>query len=83
LSAANSPRRALSRCVRCPSCSNSAFQFISARQKKLTPEVVQQLRNKPSFMPLKIADVLWPGLVMRVQDTCTTLKVRFFQTFSR
>lgn len=52
-------------------------------EKKLTPEVMQQLRNKPGFMPLKIADVLWPTAVMRAQDSWTTLKVRFFQTFSR
>jgi len=56
---------------------------MSARQKKLTPEVMQELRNKPGFMPLKIADVLWPEAVRRAQDTWTKLKVRFFQTFSR
>jgi hypothetical protein len=56
---------------------------MSKRQKKLTPEVMQQLRSKPGFMPLKIADVLWPTAVMRAQDNWTKLKVRFFQTFSR
>jgi hypothetical protein len=56
---------------------------MSARQKKLPPEVMRELRNKPGFMPLKMADVLWQDAVMRAQDTWTTLKVRFFQTFSR
>lgn len=27
---------------------------MSARQKKLTPEVMQELRNKPGFMPLNV-----------------------------
>lgn len=55
---------------------------MSKPEKKLTPEVMQQLRSKPGFMPLKIADVLWPQATMRAQDTWTTLKVRFFQLFS-
>lgn len=42
---------------------------MSKRQKKLTPEVMQQLRNKPGFMPLKIADVLWPRATMRARTT--------------
>ncbi|WP_459793163.1 hypothetical protein [Arthrobacter sp. AD-310] len=56
---------------------------MNARQKKLTAEVMLEVRNKPGFMPLKIADVLWPKAVMRVQDSWTQLKVRFFKTFSR
>jgi hypothetical protein len=56
---------------------------MSRLQKKLTPEVMQQLRDKPGSMPLKIADVLWPGAVMRAQGTRTALTVRFFGTFSR
>ena len=50
--------------------------------EKLTPEVMRGLRSKPGSMPLKIADVLWPGAVMRVQDGWTTFKVRFFQLLS-
>lgn len=56
---------------------------MSKQQKKLTPEVMQQLRAKPGFMPLKMADYLWPAAVMRVQDTWTKLKIRFFQMISR
>lgn len=48
---------------------------MSRVQKKLTPEVMRQLRDKPGSMPSKIADVLWPGAVMRAQGTRTTLKV--------
>jgi hypothetical protein len=40
---------------------------MSTRQKKLTPEVMQELRNKPGPMPLKIADILWPEAVMPAQ----------------
>ncbi|MDQ0618094.1 hypothetical protein [Arthrobacter globiformis] len=56
---------------------------MSTRQKKLISEVMQELRNKPGFMPLKIADILWPGAVMRTQDRWAQLQVRFFQAFSR
>lgn len=55
---------------------------MSTRQKRLTPDVMRELRNKPGFMPLKIADVLWPRAVMRAQDTWTKLKARFSHTFS-
>lgn len=56
---------------------------MTKRQKKLTPEVMQALRSKPGFMPLKIADVLWPRATMRTQHSWTKLKVSFFQLFSR
>jgi hypothetical protein len=49
--------------------------------KKLTPEVMQQLRSKPGFMPLKVADVLWPTATVRVMDWWTGVKVRFFRMF--
>jgi hypothetical protein len=55
---------------------------MNTPRRKLTREVMQQPRNKWGFMPLRIADVLWPGVVVRGQDIWTTLKVRFFQTFS-
>ncbi|MDQ0678726.1 hypothetical protein QFZ30_002108 [Arthrobacter pascens] len=54
---------------------------MSRLHKKLTPEVMQALRSKPGFMPLKVADVLWPTATTRVLDSWTRLKVRFFQMF--
>ncbi len=42
---------------------------MNARQKKLIPETMQALRNRPGFTPLKIADTLWPGAVKRSVGT--------------
>jgi hypothetical protein len=54
---------------------------MSRPHRKLTPEVMQTLRSKRGFLPLKVADYLWPTATMRVMDWWTAVKVRFFRMF--